>query len=445
MVSVTNDSPQRADAHSRMTDPSSRLTTDSASFPAEEGLQGVFSYMDELERRLRSKVGSVTACGVNRCTLQWAGDLTARRGEPFAPHMFPTDVLLSTGKVGFVYIISGIFRWVEGVLDAKAGWVNYLRSAEADICVLDPGTKTAISAREYTIRLSHGTVRSEGLGLIDYLLAAWGVLSLAIAIRSMGRAAVEAEEATIERGLTAGSRSEPGPVSGDFPIAGTGTVAESEATAGSARPGSRALENAALEDRAIAERLTGPPLKTSRVPSRRPVRESVRRGSSGAPKAKSRMPRKDGGWDGKEGDSDWVSFKVEVNRITASKPIPYRNGEPIFKEWAKERVVLTKMTGGKADATAARKGLQRQYPGRWDSDTHVEEWEQGLRGDNFGGQLKAPESWPPYTWHHEPDVETMSLVPRALNGNVPHLGGASMTRAGQLPSRATAPFDTNPL
>jgi hypothetical protein len=123
-----------------------------------------------------------------------------------------------------------------------------------------------------------------------------------------------------------------------------------------------------------------------------------------------------------ESNSDWISFKVEVNRITGSKPIRYRNGEPVFDEWAKEHVILTRMTGT-SDLAAARSGLQRQYPGRWSSNAHVERWERGVEADNLGGRLDEP-----YTWHHEPDVETMSLVPRELNAGVPHLGGGAKAR-----------------
>jgi hypothetical protein len=33
-------------------------------------------------------------------------------------------------------------------------------------------------------------------------------------------------------------------------------------------------------------------------------------------------------------------------------------------------------------------------------------------------------------WHHVEDLETMQLVPQALNSKVPHVGGAALARNG---------------
>jgi hypothetical protein len=152
-----------------------------------------------------------------------------------------------------------------------------------------------------------------------------------------------------------------------------------------------------------------------------------------------RLPR-DGGWDGKPGESKWVSRSADVNDITHSRPVPFKNQAPELKPWAQGQVNLKKMTGDNAkDMPAARQDLMRQNPGRWDSAAHVARWEKGAALDNRGKGLAEP-----HTWHHEPDRETMTLVPRALHDGLQHTGGASAARAGQGPDRSTAPLDSNP-
>jgi hypothetical protein len=146
------------------------------------------------------------------------------------------------------------------------------------------------------------------------------------------------------------------------------------------------------------------------------------------------LPRSNGGWDGEPGNSDWVSYDLDVVRITGGEPIRYVNSEPVLLPYAEERVLLRRMTGRNTpDFRAARDGLMRQYPGRWRNVTHVEQWEGGGVNDLFGASLAEQ-----HTWHHEPDVEWMTLVPTELHGNLPHAGGASAARAGGTPDRPQA-------
>jgi hypothetical protein len=160
-----------------------------------------------------------------------------------------------------------------------------------------------------------------------------------------------------------------------------------------------------------------------------------------------RLPREEGGagqqqgnWEGERGNSTWASDHPDVLRITGDGRVEFVNGEPVFLPHATERVILTQMTGQDGgDFSAARRGLMEQYPGRWRNITHVESWEGGGVADLWGNAL--PEQ---HTWHHEPDVETMSLVPTPLHGNVPHEGGASAARGGGTPEREP-PFVTHPL
>ncbi|HEX3931752.1 MAG TPA: HNH endonuclease [Nocardioides sp.] len=154
-----------------------------------------------------------------------------------------------------------------------------------------------------------------------------------------------------------------------------------------------------------------------------------------------RIPRSDGAWDGQPGNSPWVSHNEDVNRITHSEPVRYVHGEPVLAPYAARldgpggriqpaQVILRTMTGHDGpDFAAARRTLMDRYPGRWTSAAHVERWEAGAP-DQWG--LTLPER---HTWHHEPDVETMTLVPTALHANLPHTGGASAAAHGATPYR----------
>lgn len=158
------------------------------------------------------------------------------------------------------------------------------------------------------------------------------------------------------------------------------------------------------------------------------------------PEGHGRSPETNGGWDGPKGNSGWISFNRDVVEITGGQPVRYVNGEPVLEGWAKERVLLHEMTGHNyPDFVAARLGLMRRYPGRWRNQTHVEHWELGEGRDLHGNRLGEQ-----HTWHHEPDIETMSLVPLRLHENLPHLGGASSAREGREPERPKA-FSVNPM
>jgi hypothetical protein len=144
-------------------------------------------------------------------------------------------------------------------------------------------------------------------------------------------------------------------------------------------------------------------------------------------------------WEGEPGNSEFASDNPDVIRITEGGRVEFVDGEPVLKGYATEEVILADMKGADADFAAARRGLMEQYPERWRNATHVEAWEKGLEPDLWGNEL--PEQ---HTWHHEPDVESMSLVPTALHENIPHIGGASPARGGARPQRVPV-FSSNPL
>jgi hypothetical protein len=153
-----------------------------------------------------------------------------------------------------------------------------------------------------------------------------------------------------------------------------------------------------------------------------------------------RLPRNNGTWEGEPGNSDWASDNPEVLRITGDGRVQFVDGEPVLAPYAEETSIIGNMTGENGpDFRGARDALMDQYPGRWRNRTHLAAWEGGGVPDNWGNALAEQ-----HTWHHEPDLETMSLVPTALHENVPHIGGASPARGGAGPERVP-PFGTNPF
>lgn len=138
-----------------------------------------------------------------------------------------------------------------------------------------------------------------------------------------------------------------------------------------------------------------------------------------------RIPRGGGAWVGEAGRSGWQSKKKAVRNIVGedpnrpgfSSPIPFRNGFPDFSKWVrKPEVTLKPMLGTDADFSAADEEFAR-----------LNEWLK-RNGQPDGPRARQYRETQELTWHHVEDGQTMQLVPTALHGNVPHLGGASISR-----------------
>jgi len=119
-----------------------------------------------------------------------------------------------------------------------------------------------------------------------------------------------------------------------------------------------------------------------------------------------------GMWGGERGNSEWFSDMPEVNAVTNYEPIPFRNGYPDFSKWSRGRVIIQDMSGvDHVDFAQADRIFAQQHG--FANQTAVANWRSAQQ----------------LTWHHVEDGETMILVPSALHGNVPHVGGASLSRA----------------
>ena len=136
-------------------------------------------------------------------------------------------------------------------------------------------------------------------------------------------------------------------------------------------------------------------------------------GVGGGKNTKTRLPRKDGKWDGKPGEGNWHSDLDDVNKVTGGKPIPFKNGRPDFSEWSKGSV---KFKQGQLDGTKEDFNLVYDYVAD----------KKGLASRNAAKNYLREKGLTP----HHLDNNTIQVVPSKLHGNIPHIGSASDLREG---------------
>ncbi|WP_346424250.1 HNH endonuclease [Mycobacteroides sp. H001] len=129
-------------------------------------------------------------------------------------------------------------------------------------------------------------------------------------------------------------------------------------------------------------------------------------------------PVNNGHWTGERGESQWISQNPEVNQHLQDANVDgihYSNGQPDFSPVAKGQVEIPEMTTNRnANFRSADE----------------------LLGHEWGMTRKEVERWRiqnEYTWHEEPDLKTMQLVPTIVNGRLGHLGGIGELNRGAVP------------
>jgi DNase/tRNase domain of colicin-like bacteriocin len=132
-----------------------------------------------------------------------------------------------------------------------------------------------------------------------------------------------------------------------------------------------------------------------------------------------RIPSSDGSWNGKVGESGWLSTKPKVIAVTGGKPVPFKNGFPIFDKWKVGEVKLPKMKGNHGSDFDEADKLYAKTKGWFKAN-----------GKEDGGKVALMRKENGLTWHHHEDMTTMQLVPADLNNNISHTGGASFVKRG---------------
>lgn len=129
---------------------------------------------------------------------------------------------------------------------------------------------------------------------------------------------------------------------------------------------------------------------------------------------KTRLPRKNGKWsEGSPGNGLWESNIPEVNAITGGKPIPFKNGRPLFSEWSKGQIEFKPGTlnGSLSDFNYVYDHIAKK---------------KGLPSRNAAVDYLKEVGLSP----HHLDKNTIELIPTQLHKNIPHIGSASDLRGG---------------
>ncbi|SFI09578.1 LXG domain of WXG superfamily protein [Pseudobutyrivibrio sp. OR37] len=126
---------------------------------------------------------------------------------------------------------------------------------------------------------------------------------------------------------------------------------------------------------------------------------------------KTRLPRKNGHWEGTPGESIWISDLPEVNKVTNGKGIPFKNGRPNFSEWSKGELVFDDgvLDGSQKDFSKVYSKLKLEL---------------GLSSNNKVKQLLRDMKLTP---HHK-NTTTIELLPTDLHSRIPHIGAAADMR-----------------
>jgi hypothetical protein len=154
-----------------------------------------------------------------------------------------------------------------------------------------------------------------------------------------------------------------------------------------------------------------------------------------------RLPKSNGKWSGKEGNSAWIPDKEFVPTNIKTNPkklswnqisqkhggvdrINFKENKPDFTTISKGKVEIedfgTDRNGENGNFKKADKKLAEQ---RGCTAREVKKW----RKKNI------------YTWHEAEDCKTMYKVPNEIHGNVPHNGGISAAK--KIKKERTVAFD----
>ena len=78
---------------------------------------------------------------------------------------------------------------------------------------------------------------------------------------------------------------------------------------------------------------------------------------------RTRLPRKNGKWEGEPGNGKWYSDKPEVKNITKGEGVEFAKGRPNFTPWSDGNIVFEKgkLTGTDKDFLLVYEKIQQQY------------------------------------------------------------------------------------
>ncbi|MBF9348750.1 HNH endonuclease [Mycobacteroides chelonae] len=186
-----------------------------------------------------------------------------------------------------------------------------------------------------------------------------------------------------------------------------------QAIPGAMLGGEGALARVGLEDAAVS----GTRAEITRgLPEPRELPTPSSAGGSTYKQRLDQTPINNGQWTDQRGESTWLSQNPMVNqflREAGVEGIEYSNARPDFGPVAQGQVEIPNMsTNRDVNFKAADKLLAKQW---------------GVSPQDIADFRKANK----YTWHEEPNLTTMQLVPSVVNNRLGHLGGIGELNAGK--------------
>lgn len=140
------------------------------------------------------------------------------------------------------------------------------------------------------------------------------------------------------------------------------------------------------------------------------------------------LPKNDGKWSGKVGNSDWVPDNNVIPRDKNGKTNPEnKTWREIKEEFNFESV---KFKNDEADFSEFSKGtveIDDFTEARYKNFAQADEKLANQRGCT-PQEVKKWRVEHKYTWHECNDCKTMQKVPSKVHGNIPHSGGISEKR-----------------
>ncbi|WP_211279877.1 HNH endonuclease, partial [Mycobacteroides abscessus] len=190
-----------------------------------------------------------------------------------------------------------------------------------------------------------------------------------------------------------------------------------QAIPGAMLGGEGALARVSLEDAAVSGTRAE---ITHGLPEPRELPTGSTSGGSTYKQRLDQTPINNGRWTDQRGESTWLSQNPMVNQFlheAGVDGVEYSNARPDFGPVAQGQVEIPNMsTNRDANFKAADKLLAKQW---------------GVSPQDVADFRKANK----YTWHEEPNLTTMQLVPSIVNNRLGHLGGIGELNAGKtLPS-----------
>ena len=142
------------------------------------------------------------------------------------------------------------------------------------------------------------------------------------------------------------------------------------------------------------------------------------------------LPKNNGKWSGKEGNSEWVPDPEFIPKNPKSNP------EQLSWRQISEKYVVSRIAfiDEQPDFSPISKGTVEIEDFSSERDDNFDSADEKLAKERgcSKADVKRWRKKNKYTWHERKDCKTMDKVPTNVHGNVPHSGGISESKKGDI-------------